>query len=317
MKKLKDYSQSFLQAFKRLGKFTRYILVIVPLLAIFAISYLIQQQQFKDAGAAVPQAHAFFFPTSSSLPPDKEFKLHIHPQGTPLVFLHADVKFDPQLVRLTSLPIISQVLKRQISVSSLEEANSSGIFTIVLAANPGDIPPTDTFELATLNFTTLTADYFTTEVTLDTTSSLFASQDEQLFSISVEPLLLSLNEPPSPSPTPISTEGPVETPPPSANTAPYFVTKKLSTAKRGRLYAKGVVAADNNLTDVLYIEATNLPSDFSLSNCQTSINNRKKRLEITCQIKGTPQTKGKYEFSLEVVDQARESSTRNFTINVR
>lgn len=309
--KLPPDIKTAIKILKETNQLTRFIITIILVGITFLTVSLVQRQQRYVSQAAVHQANAFFVPDTDSLPPDQQFKLFINPQNTPLVFASLEVNFDPQLIKLVEAPSPSTSLKRLVSITPIEQANSAGSITIALAANPQDPAPSETFELAVFHFTPVTPDSNITNATINPNSSLLASQDEKLFTLSTTPLVLDLNPLPSPSPTP--SPSPVAT----KNQTPFFVTKKLPPAKNNKVYSKPITAADKDLDDLISLEVSNLPPDFDLTDCKTTTNNKKKRLEISCSLKGISTTKGRYEITLTVVDSKRDSATKTYTLNIR
>ena len=315
LNQVKANFKTAIKILKETNQLTRFILIILLIGATFLTVFLVQKKQSYLIKATAHQATIFFVPETSSLPPDKSFKLFINPQTTPLVFAHLEVNFDPQLIKLVETPSPSTNLNRLVAITPIQEANTTGVLILALAANPQDPLPSESFELAVLHFTPVTPDSNTTKVTINPNSSLLVSQDEQLFTLTTTPLILDINPVPSPSPTPISS--PTPTPVPTSNQSPFFVTRKLSSAKANKSYSKSIVAADKDLNDVLYIEVSNLPLGFDLVNCQTTTNKKKKRLEISCNLTGSSTSKGSYDINLTVIDSKRDSAAKIFTLNVR
>lgn len=310
--KLLPQNKSAIQILKETNQLSRFIIMIVLIGVIFLTVSLVQKQQRYQADASTHQANVVFVSGSEPLPPDKQLIIFIDPQSTPLVFAHLEINFDTQLIQLVNSIFPSDVLNRTVFLTPIEEANTTGKLVIVLAGDPRDPVPSKAFQLTTLHFSTITTDSLTTQITINTDSSLLVAQDEKPFTIIAESVILSLNSVADPSSTPTTSDTPS-----TDNQEPFFVTKRLSIAKANKSYSKSIIVADKDLDDVLFMESSSLISGLTLTNCQTTTNQKKKRLELTCYLKGTPTTKGSYQINITTLDSEQASVTKTFTLNVR
>lgn len=93
----------------------------------------------------------------------------------------------------------------------------------------------------------------------------------------------------SPSPNPTINPTPTPTPPPTTtpvNSTPVIETTNLKTGRAGKGYSTQIKGNDIDLKDVLIMNVSNVPAGFSLNSCQTGVNSRTNKLEITCNLSG-------------------------------
>jgi hypothetical protein len=169
----------------------------------------------------------YFQPATASLPPEANLKLTLDAKAFKVTFVQVKINFDKNLLALTSDITTSPILKRQNVVSTVEEANNNGQIIISLGLDPADWsnPPSGVFEVANLNFKSLTSNpnQSTSLVFNDAGIEIVAVITPGNFSmleLNTEPILLTLNPVIEPSPTPTLTPTPSPESSPSPTIAP-------------------------------------------------------------------------------------------------
>lgn len=199
--------------------FVSFLLVMTSVTLYFS-NYLIAQYQSLSASAAAGTAEVFFEPTNLVLPPDSLANLWVT-TNKKIGFVAVEVAFNPAMVKLTqeiSLP--STILKRVIKKTPMNEANTSGKISLVVAVDPSSNSnaTSGSFVLAGLKFATkTTVANQETQLTVTESKTQLVDTDGTPINLKSKSLSLTLNpvalptpqstiEPviPSPTPTPIS-----------------------------------------------------------------------------------------------------------------
>ena len=149
-----------------------------------------------------------FDPGALTLPLDGTTQLKVSVGSEKISFVHAEITFDKDKVKLAeNISISGSPLTRVIKVTSASDANSSGKIQVILALDPekASNPPTGNVTLATLKWATNTSTSNVTSSVKFSTSSLKAYNTKaELFTIKSSDISLSLN--PASSTTPSTTE---------------------------------------------------------------------------------------------------------------
>lgn len=199
----------------------KYLLLAIPIIAIFLIVGQVQRNQSLSSQAATHQASIYFSQANWSLPPETSFDVFLNTDST-VGYADVEIIYNPSHVRLTSEVTLTPTLGRVIKLTPMAEANSTGKLSIIIALDPSQIsaPPSGIFKIATIKLNTNTASSLLTTVSFDNTAMQLVSLDQSVFANTVSGLSLALNPTPTPVPTPV----PTTTPPPATPTPAPFVT---------------------------------------------------------------------------------------------
>jgi hypothetical protein len=221
---IKDTTTVFHKIWNRFSEFLkkhkidiRLVLLIIPLLAIFGIVILIKNYQSIGTEAAIHQAALSFQVSSTTLPPQNTFGIWIN-ADSPTAFADVELSFDQTKVKLAQEVSISNTLTRQVKVTTMAEANSTGKVSIVLGLDPANRsnPPSGAFQIAGLTLAgNTTAQNVITAVTFNTSAMQLVAMDQSVFTLTSTPLAITVNPAvatPTPTATPTSTPRPTVTP---------------------------------------------------------------------------------------------------------
>src|SRR3989339_39351 len=115
----------------------------------------------------------------------------------------------------------------------------------------------------------------------------------------------------NPTPPPISTPS-VITPTTVGNVSPQITTTSLPMAFAGKPYSATMDATDANITDVLSLTATGLPTGLTLGSCASITNSG----QITCTITGTATVIKSYNVLITATDNQGGSISKYFPLSV-
>lgn len=94
------------------------------------------------------------------------------------------------------------------------------------------------------------------------------------------------------------------------NRVPGFVTKRLSTAQIGVAFLAEITAADSDTADTITLSINGFPPGLRWENCSGSN-------PASCQLTGTPTSRGTYQIMVTAEDQYGGSVLKRYTIKVR
>lgn len=143
---------------KSVDKRIKYILILVamviPIAGIFIGVELSQRYESIRSEAGVNQANIFIQPSQSNVTGQTAFQLWVT-VGNPVGFVSTEINFDKNSLKLLNeVNTTTSILKKDILVTTMANANSTGKITVVLGLDPANIanPASGTFMLANLNF---------------------------------------------------------------------------------------------------------------------------------------------------------------------
>lgn len=200
----------------------KYLLLAIPIIAIFLIARQVQRNQSLSSQAATHQATIYFSQPSWTLPPENSFDVFLNTDST-VGYADVEITYNPSHVKLTSEVALTPTLGRIIKVTPMTDANSTGKLSIIVALDPTQIStaPSGAFKIATIKLNAATTSPLTTTVNFDNTAMQLVSLDQSVFVNTVSGLSLTLNPTPTPVPTPVpTTTPPPATPFPTATPAP-------------------------------------------------------------------------------------------------
>lgn len=198
----------------------KYLLLAVPIIAIFLFAWKSQEAQSLLTGASTHQAKIFFKTNPASIPPEQTAEIWVN-ADSPVGFADLELSFNPDLVKLTN-EISTFNLNKKIVISTMGNSNSTGKITVVLALDPAQRanPPSGAFELASFKLNANTSGTATSSVAFKISSMELTSMDTADFTVSTANLSLNINPTPTPTLTPIPTPTFVPTPSPTQTPVP-------------------------------------------------------------------------------------------------
>jgi Bacterial Ig domain len=203
----------------------KYLLLVIPIIAIFLIVREAQHLQDIRSKADVHNASVAFQLQNWTLPPAGNFDVWIN-ADSPVAFVNIKISFDPSLVNMTN-EITTTGLNTVIQKTSMAEANSTGNVSIVLGLDPSQLnnPPTGTFQVASMTFNANTANPdITTAISFNAGQMQLVAIDQSVFALTTTNLNLVLNPTatptPSATPVPTPTQTPMPSPTPTATPTP-------------------------------------------------------------------------------------------------
>ena len=197
----------------------KYLLLIIPVVATFLLVKAVQYRQSLNSRAGIHQASVAFQLQNWNLPPENPFEVWVN-SDSPVSFANVSISFDPALVKLTHEIALSGRLTRIVKVTTMAEANSTGVVSIVIGLDPAMVnsPPVGAFQVATLTFDTKTLNpNIATVVSFDTSKMQLVATDQSMFQLAGTNLNLMLNPTATPTPFPVT---PPQTPPGTATPSP-------------------------------------------------------------------------------------------------
>lgn len=117
---------------------------------------------------------------------------------------------------------------------------------------------------------------------------------------------------PSPTASPTSTT-PTPTPVPT-NSTPVIETTSLKTGRAGRNYSAQIKGSDADLKDILMMSASNLPTGFTLESCQTGLNSKTNKLQITCNLSGKSSSPISPSINITLKDSSGASVSKDLSL---
>lgn len=225
----------------------KYLLLIIPVIAIFLLTREVQYRQSLKTGAGLHQASVAFHLQNWTLPPENVFDVWIN-SDSPVAFANIYISFDPKVVKLTHEITTTGGLTRIIKVTSMANANSTGTASIVLGLDPSlaSTPPNGAFQVASLTFDANTTNQnVATVISFDSAQMQLVATDQSTFQLTTANLNLVINPvaTPSPTPTPISTGAPMVSPSPTPSP-----TKSPSCLKCFKKQCDGICAKSDSKT---------------------------------------------------------------------
>lgn len=194
----------------------KYLLLIIPVVAAFLLVRVIRYTQSLNSRAGIHQASVAFQLQNWTLPPENPFEVWVN-SDSPVSFASINISFNPSLVKLTHEISLSGRLTRIIKVTTMAEANSTGVVSIVMGLDPSMVssPPVGAFQVASLTFNTNTLNpNIATSVNFNTNQMQILGSDQLAFQLTTTSLNLVLNPTPTLSPSPSSTPRLTTTPSP-------------------------------------------------------------------------------------------------------
>ncbi len=202
--------------------FIKYFLVVVPAIAIFLIVAAAQKRQTLSTSADTHQASVSFQLASWDLPPQSTFGIWIN-SNSPVIYSDIELSFDPKLIKMTNEIVLKGGLTKNIKVTSMAEANTTGKVSVVSGADPAlsAAPPSGVFQVADLTFNSNTSSQnVSTTITFVGSGIQIIALDHSVFNTTATGINLVINKStpiptakPTTSPTPVPT--PVPTPMPT------------------------------------------------------------------------------------------------------
>ncbi len=225
----------------------KYLLLIIPIIATLLLVKAVQYRQSLNSRAGIHQASVSFQLQNWNLPPENPFEVWVN-SDSPVSFANVSISFDPSLVKLTHEIALSGRLTRIIKVTTMAEANSTGVVSIILGLDPSMVasPPVGAFQVASLTFDTKTLNpNITTSVNFNANQMQITASDQSVFQLTTTGLNLMLNQVATPTPLPIT---PPQTPPPANDTIAPVIT--VSSPQNGSVVpSKGSLSIKVNASD--------------------------------------------------------------------
>jgi len=222
----------------------KYLLLGIPITAIFLVAALIQNNQTIGTQAAIHQASVSFQLPSWDLPPQNTFGVWIN-SDSPVAFSDVELSFDPKLVKMTNEIVLKGGLARKIKVTSMADANATGKISIILGLEPSGLgnPPLGAFQIADLTFDSNTSSKdVSTKIAFTDPGMQLVSVDQTVFNLSTTGIDLNINKTiptPGPTETPTATPTstltptpsitPIQTPTPNPTSTPTSVPSQTPT----------------------------------------------------------------------------------------
>jgi hypothetical protein len=219
----------------------KYLLLAIPIIVVFLIAKIIQDNQSIGLQANTHQASFSFQLASWTLPPANTFGVWAD-TDSPVGFADVELTFNPAIVKMTQEVSLTGSLTRKIKVTSMADANSTGKVSIIVGLDPAKIasPPSGAFQIANVAFDANTSTKnATSSISYATSSMQVVSTDKSVFSLTAAGVDLTINPTPTPTPTPTSTPTPrptstptprpTLTPTPTVNITPTPVPGITST----------------------------------------------------------------------------------------
>jgi hypothetical protein len=284
----------------------KYLLLIIPIIAIFLLVREAQRQQDFRSRAGIHTASVTFQLQNWTLPPENSFGIWIN-SDSPVTFANINITYDPKLVKLTHEISPSGTLTRIVKITSMAEANSTGNISIVLALEPSRAvsPPGGAFQVASLVFNTNTGNPdVATTVNFNTNQMQLVASDESIFQLTATNLNLILN--PTPTPTPSPTPSP--TPIPEDTTSPVVIITNPEDGSS--IPAKGSFSIQTVASDESGVAKISIAFDGKTSkNCSNT---------TTCRVNMAVNkiSTGSHTITVTVTDKSPNKNTASTTINV-
>lgn len=187
--------------------------LLVPVIVVVILANRLKHEQASKIGAEGGTALLYISPESQTLPPGSTFQVWVD-TNEPLAYANMEISFDKRLVNLASDATVVGGLDRDIRVSSMDEANSSGVLNVVAGLDPAsrDNPPSGIIQLAEFTLVPITTEGQELSISFNETSTQLVSIDSSSFSLTTQGSNLTIN--PGSTPTPTLTPQPSSTSPP-------------------------------------------------------------------------------------------------------
>jgi hypothetical protein len=170
------------------------IIVLILLFAVPITVLLAQTFQQLLSKASSSQAVYMFVPLTGAMPPDQNVQVMLSTRAITVNFVSTVILFDNKKIQLASEITPSTSLKTVKVITSMAEANASGIIEIAVQTLPGDIPPSGLIDIATLPFTTVSSlPNDTTELTINTSDGKILDTQRNQVTPVAKPLPFYLN----------------------------------------------------------------------------------------------------------------------------
>lgn len=213
----------------------KYLVFIIPLIAMFYLANNVYERQSLDSKAGVGQASLFFQSDSLTLPPDSDLTVIANSSG-PVGFAKVELNFDTTKVKLVSeIDVSISPLKKVVKISSMSEANLTGKIEIILGLDPSFVsnPPSGSFQVAKFRVASNTGNNnVTNSVSFNTSNSQLVNLDQTLFNLTATNLSVLIN--PVATATPILATTPSPTTQVSMSSTPTPVGKDCSACHKRR-----------------------------------------------------------------------------------
>ena len=172
--------------------FFLFILMLLPL-TVFAVQRTIN---YLSSAQTSNSLNISFSPSTLSLPPNQTVKIIFNSSSSQIAFARISFTFDKSKVNLTSEITTNPGLSTTVQKSTMQQANSTGKATIVIAASPSDIKPSGSFEFASFSLKSLSiAANDNTVISIDTLDFQIVSSANQALNPQLGSLTISLTSP--------------------------------------------------------------------------------------------------------------------------
>jgi hypothetical protein len=228
---IKKSKIKFSEFFKNNKSNLKYLLLIIPIIAILVIAKVIENNQSLGLQAATHQASFSFQLSSWTLPPQNTFGVWIN-SDSPIGYADVELSFNPSLVKMTKEVAIKDKLTRKINITSMSEANTTGKISILVGLDPANKSnaPSGVFQIADVTFDANTTNpNILTSINYLIPSMQVVSTDQSTMSLIAAGIDLTVN-PATPKPTIVPTTTPTLTPTPTITPKPTTPTPKPTQA---------------------------------------------------------------------------------------
>lgn len=197
---------NFLSKKQKNKKSKELIVLIGALIGIVAVVFLIQRITQTLTGAFGETVNVSLVPNNAQMPPDRSISIYVNAKTNKIGFSRVKVSFNPQKIKLASEAIQTNTLATVLEKTTMAQANTTGTLILALGLATFDkaTPPTGTFEIARLPFTTVsTIKNDSTTVTIDNADIQIAEMAQSALPHTTTGITINLNT--SVVPTPIDT----------------------------------------------------------------------------------------------------------------
>jgi hypothetical protein len=304
LSKFKTKSSEFLKNHK---VDIKYLLLAIPIIAIFFLVREVQYRQSLKTGAGLHQASVAFQLQDWTLPPENAFDVWVN-SDSPVSFINVNISFDPKLVKLTHEIATTGKLTRIVKITSMADANSTGAISIVLGLDPSmaTSSPSGAFQVASLTFNANTTEQnIATTINFNSSQMQIVASDQSVFQLTTTNLNLILNPTATPTPFPVT---PPQTPPPSENVPP--VVTITSPTDGSTVPAKGSMSIKVGASDASGIATITIAIDGTTNKTCTGA--------TSCQfnIAVTKLSTGSHTITATATDKSANKNTASTTIHV-
>jgi hypothetical protein len=167
---------------------------------------------------AAPSIDLYFETSSEQIPTDNLTRFMIDAKTNQIGFLATRVTFDNTKIHLSSDVQPSDKLTTIVKITSMQEANQTGVIDIVLGLSPGSTAPTGIFEFARADFTTATTNQATTNLNYDINNTQIVDLNPLELTANLSSTSFTLNQQ-------IQASGEIKLVPDTSNLAVNSITK--------------------------------------------------------------------------------------------